>query len=103
MKHLLALVICLLAPAAFAQVFINELHYDNTGTDTGEAIELAGPAGTDLSGWSLVLYNGSTGAVYNTTTLSDTWMSEGTVKLPCTSDREVAKVGPTEMPAGPAQ
>ncbi len=72
MKHLLALVICLLAPAAFAQVFINELHYDNTGTDTGEAIELAGPAGTDLSGWSLVLYNGSTGAVYNTTTLSDT-------------------------------
>ena len=31
-------------------VFINEVHYDNDGTDTGEAIEIAGPAGTDLSG-----------------------------------------------------
>lgn len=51
-------------------VFINEIHYDNTGTDAGEAIEIAGPAGTDLTGWSLVLYNGSGGAVYNTTTLS---------------------------------
>lgn len=45
-------------------VFINEIHYDNTGTDTGEAIEIAGPAGMDLSGWSIVRYNGSTGAVY---------------------------------------
>jgi len=51
-------------------VFINEIHYDNTGTDTGEAIEVAGPAGTDLTGWSLVLYNGSNSNVYNTTTLS---------------------------------
>lgn len=46
-------------------VFINEIHYDNTGTDTGEAIEVAGPAGTDLSSWSLILYNGSTGLTYN--------------------------------------
>ncbi len=30
------------------------------GTDTGEAVEIAGPAGTDLSGWRLVRYNGST-------------------------------------------
>jgi hypothetical protein len=44
-------------------VFINELHYDNVGTDSGEAIELAGPAGTDLTGWTLVLYNGTSGAV----------------------------------------
>ena len=51
-------------------VFINEIHYDNDGTDTGEAIEIAGPTGTDLAGWSLVLYNGSGGAPYNTTTLS---------------------------------
>ena len=59
----------LLSQSAMAQVFINEIHYDNTGTDTGEAIEVAGPAGTDLTGWSLVLYNGSTGALYNTTAL----------------------------------
>jgi hypothetical protein len=73
LRHILAAVAaCLLAPAAFAQVFVNELHYDNSGTDSGEAIEIAGPAGTDLSGWSVVLYNGSTGASYNTTTLSET-------------------------------
>jgi len=53
-------------------VFINEIHYDNTGTDAGEAIEIAGPAGTDLTGWSLVLYNGNGGADYNTTSLSGT-------------------------------
>ena len=39
--------------------FINEFHYDNSGTDSGEAIEIAGPAGTDLSGWTIVLYNGT--------------------------------------------
>ena len=52
--------------AAQTPVFINEIHYDNCGTDTGEAIEIAGPAGTDLTGWSLVLYNGNGGAVYHT-------------------------------------
>ena len=50
--------------------FINEIHYDNTGKDTGEAIEIAGPAGTDLSGWALVLYNGRNGASYRTKSLS---------------------------------
>lgn len=40
-------------------VFINEIHYDNAGGDVGEGIELSGEAGIDLSGWSLVLYNGS--------------------------------------------
>ena len=39
--------------------FINEFHYDNSGTDAGEAIEIAGPAGTNLTGWTLVLYNGT--------------------------------------------
>ncbi len=60
------------APAAFAQVFINEIHYDNTGTDSGEAIEIAGPAGTVLDGWSLVRYNGNGGASYGTDTLAGT-------------------------------
>jgi predicted extracellular nuclease len=60
----------LLAQSTSDSVFINEIHYDNTGTDTGEAIEIAGPAGTDLTGWSIVLYNGKNGALYNTTTLS---------------------------------
>jgi hypothetical protein len=51
---------------ALPAVRISELHYDNTGTDVGEAIEVSGPAGTDLSGWTMVLYNGSGGAVYDT-------------------------------------
>ncbi len=51
-------------------VFLNEIHYDNSGSDVGEFIELAGVAGTDLTGWSLVLYNGSNGEVYETVTLS---------------------------------
>lgn len=55
-------------------VFINEIHYDNASTDTGEAIEIAGPAGTDLSGWTIVLYNGSSSSLstYNTQNLSGT-------------------------------
>ena len=52
-------------------VFINEIHYDNSGTDEGEAIEIAGPSATNLSGWSIVLYNGSNGTAYNTQVLSD--------------------------------
>jgi len=58
-------------------VFINEIHYDNAGTDAGEAIEIAGPAGTDLTGWSIVLYNGSGGAVYDTDALSGTIPDQG--------------------------
>ena len=62
---------CIILPAALAQdVFINEIHYDNSGADTGEGVEIAGPAGTDLSGWSLVLYNGSNGTAYNNIALS---------------------------------
>ena len=51
-------------------VFINEFHYDNSGSDVGEFIEIAGTAGTDLTGWTLVLYNGSNGSVYNTIPLT---------------------------------
>ena len=53
-----------------ANVFINEINYDPDGNDTGEFIEIAGLAGTDLSGWSIVLYNGNGGASYNTQVLS---------------------------------
>jgi hypothetical protein len=59
-------------PLPVPAVFINEIHYDNASTDTGEAIEVAGPAGTDLTGWALVLYNGNGGGVYRTTSLSGT-------------------------------
>ncbi|MFT4925992.1 MAG: endonuclease I/subtilisin-like proprotein convertase family protein [Phenylobacterium sp.] len=58
--------------ALTSQPWVNEFHYDNDGTDANEAIEVAGAAGTDLSGWSLVAYNGSGGTVYSTLNLSGT-------------------------------
>jgi hypothetical protein len=45
-----------LAPAAFAQVVINEFQYDDTSTDDREFIELYNSSGApvDISGWTLV-------------------------------------------------
>ena len=57
------------APPA-ATVFISEIHYDNVGADSAEAVEVFGPAGTSLAGWTLVLYNGSGGASYATVNLA---------------------------------
>lgn len=50
--------------------FINEIHYDNAGTDLNEGVEIAGPAGLDLSGWGLLFYNGFDGLAYKTIVLS---------------------------------
>jgi hypothetical protein len=55
-----------LSAPSLPSVRISEIHYDNTGTDAGEAIEVSGPAGTDLTGWTIVLYNGTGGAPYDT-------------------------------------
>ncbi len=51
-------------------IWINELHYDNTGADVDEGVEVAGTAGLDLSAYSLVFYNG--GTTYDTEVLSGT-------------------------------
>lgn len=59
------------------EVFINELHYDNAGSDVDEGIEIAGPAGTDLSVYDVVLYNGSNNLRYGTLSLSGSIPSEG--------------------------
>ncbi|HEX6360528.1 ExeM/NucH family extracellular endonuclease [Actinophytocola sp.] len=59
--------------------FLSEIHYDNVGTDTGEALEIEAPAGFDLTGWQLALYNGNGGGVYTTTTLSGTVPAAGVV------------------------
>ncbi len=70
-NYIIVISLLLLFNLSFAQsVFINELHYENTGADVDEGFEIAGPAGTDLSTYSVELYNGSTGAVYATVNLS---------------------------------
>ena len=81
LKKLLVLTLLLTGLASSGlvaqEVFINEFHYDNISTDTGEAIEIAGPAGTDLTGYQVILYNGSNGASYNTLDLSGTLADSG--------------------------
>jgi len=59
-------------PSGSVDPWINEFHYDDSGSDQNEGIEVAGEAGTDLAGWTLVGYNGNNGSVYKTVTLSGT-------------------------------
>jgi uncharacterized protein len=58
-------------PAA-SNVWVNEIHYDNANADANEFVEIAGAVGTDLTGWSIVLYNGNGGVSYSTINLSGT-------------------------------
>lgn len=73
-KLYFSIITLILGLSSFAQttIFINELHYDNSGSDVDEGVEIAGPAGSDLTGWSIVKYNGNNGAVYGTENLSGT-------------------------------
>ena len=64
-------------PADPGDVWINEIHYDNSSTDTNEGVEIAGVAGSSLDGWQLVAYNGSNGTSYNTVSLSGSLGDEG--------------------------
>lgn len=56
--------------------WINELHYDNTGVDTNEGVELAGQSGVDLTNYTLVLYT-SYGDVYRTDACTNVIDNEG--------------------------
>jgi 5'-nucleotidase len=67
---LACLALCVGSLAAAQGVRFSELHYDNVGTDVGELLEVSGPAGLDVTGWRVVLYNGANGQVYDTLTLS---------------------------------
>lgn len=72
MKKLYFLLFCLVGSFSYGQaIFINEIHYDDVGGDNDEGFEIAGQAGVDLgSGYSVVLYNGGSGAPYSTIALS---------------------------------
>lgn len=62
-----------------AALRIAELHYDNAGEDADEGVEVAGPPGTALGGWRLVLYNGANGRAYDEVALSGTLPASGAV------------------------
>jgi hypothetical protein len=65
------------ATAPVVTPWINEIHYDNTGGDVGEGLEIAGPAGIDLAGWTVEAVNGSNGTVYRTINLSGVFTDNG--------------------------
>ncbi|MEL7248061.1 MAG: HYR domain-containing protein, partial [Bacteroidota bacterium] len=58
-------------------LWINEFHYDNTGTDVGEFVEIAGVAGVDLSDYEILSYNGANGLLDQTVALSGSIDDEG--------------------------
>lgn len=64
---------------SFGQVFVNEIHYDNTGGDVDESIEVAGLSGTDLTGYSIYMYTGDDGTVYSSFSLTGTLTNQCTV------------------------
>jgi DNA/RNA endonuclease G (NUC1) len=107
-RWLIAAVALMSGSFATAQtaVRISEIHYDNTGADTGESIEVSAPAGTNLDGWSVVLYNGSGGASYGTLPLSGfvaaNCLDRGVVVLPATGLQNGAPDGIALIEAGGA-
>ena len=79
MKKILFLTFALLSGIiSFGQsVFVNEFHYDDAGADINEFIEIAGPAGTDLTGWRIQKYNGNGGGQYGLESFTGTIDDEG--------------------------
>lgn len=63
-----------------ADVFVNEIHYDNSGTDSDEFVEIVVAPGYTgpLSAVSLVLYNGNGGTTYGVTHTLDTFTAGAT-------------------------
>ncbi len=73
MKKVTAFVLLLLVSSVLAQnLWINEIHYDNDGADTGEFVEvvLENAGNYNLSDFTVTLYNGNGGASYDTKTLA---------------------------------
>ena len=77
MNRFYTFIVFLILHGAVSAQWINEIHYDNASGDVNEGIEIAGAAGIDLSCFEIVLYNGSNGASYSTTTLSGLIPDEG--------------------------
>jgi len=57
-------------PVTLPVTRFSEIHYDNSGDDVSEQIEIEGPAQTDLSEWSVVLYDGNRGTMYDSRPLT---------------------------------
>ena len=79
MKHLLvAFFLTVAISSSRADLFINEIDYDNSGTDSNEWVEITGTAGQSLNGYELVMVNqlGTTYATFDLTPASFTFSDE---------------------------
>lgn len=56
--------------STFDNVKINEIVWDDPSTDSEEFVEIYGPGGMDLTGWTLEFYNGNGGALYRSVPLT---------------------------------
>ena len=70
--HSRTLSIRIINPNSTENLWINEIHYDNASDDSDEGIEIAGEAGSILSDYSLILYNGPSGHFYASNALTGT-------------------------------
>ncbi|HSR68825.1 MAG TPA: lamin tail domain-containing protein [Acidobacteriota bacterium] len=82
---LFLLVTMLLGAPALGQVVINEIDYDQDGTDAAEFLELfnAGPSSVDLSTFQVQLINGNGATVYNTIALPSISLPAGGFFVVC--------------------
>lgn len=96
----LALIAGWTAPAPAALV-INEIDYDQPGTDSAEFIELFnnGPGAIGLDGYSLSLINGSTGSPYRSIDLSGAAVAGGGYYVICGNAATVVACNQEASPA----
>ena len=83
------------------KLWINEIHYDNIGGDEDERVEIAGSAGVDLTGYSIIHYNGSNGTIINSSNITGSIPDQQaglgtlTISVPLQNDAEgIALVNP---------
>lgn len=60
-----------IAAAVVLDVRLNEIHYDDAGADANEFVEVRAALGTDISDYTVTLYNGSNGTSYGSELLSN--------------------------------
>jgi hypothetical protein len=66
-RILAAAAAALVASTANGNVLVNEFHYDNDGTDSGEFLEIVSTVGQDISLIDVYLYNGADQQLYSDT------------------------------------
>ncbi len=71
---------CLVQVGWGQNAWINEIHYDNSGGDTGEGVEVViqTPSNYTLSDFTVTLYNGSNGTPYSSLQTLDSFTSGNT-------------------------